>query len=290
MHYSAERPENARFVDIARFLKSIQVPTAEVLGHDPDSGYVVQRDLGNTDLWTLRLSPLEIRRGLYQDTLAAIRHLHTYPVDMFPSDRIPLSEPFGRNLYRWERNYFLDNCITKMFGIRIEPDKEKRLESELSSLADRLSSLPPCLIHRDFQSQNVMICKDRPFLIDFQGMRFGTCFYDLGSLLYDPYVEFSEDEREELLRFYFRESNTGLDWNGFRTAFREASVQRLMQALGAFGHLGITRGLRDYLIHVQPGLANLQEAVRRVKTLPCLDMVVSQCLESAGKAKASLDF
>ena len=67
------------------------------------------------------------------------------------------------------------------------------LETELSALGERLSGTGRCLVHRDLQSQNVMIRDGEPFLIDFQGMRFGSPFYDLGSLLCDPYVDFSDE-------------------------------------------------------------------------------------------------
>src|SRR5208282_5405475 len=106
------------------------------------------------------------------------------------------------------------------------------------------------LVHRDLQSQNVMIRDEKPFLIDFQGMRFGSLFYDLGSLLCDPYVHFSEIERDELLLFYYGLSKRQQEWAEFRHGFWEASAQRLMQALGAYGFLGVNRGLAAYLEHV----------------------------------------
>ena len=60
------------------------------------------------------------------------------------------------------------------------------------------------MIHRDFQSQNIMIKNDQPVFIDFQGMSTGNLFYDLGSLICDPYVTFNSDERNELIAFYYR--------------------------------------------------------------------------------------
>jgi aminoglycoside/choline kinase family phosphotransferase len=153
----------------------------------------------------------------------------------------------------------------------------EQLENELGNLAARLESGKQSLIHRDLQSQNVMICQEAPLLIDFQGMRFGSSFYDLGSLLCDPYVTFSENERMELLSYYYELSDAGLDWQVFQNAFWEASAQRLMQALGAYGFLGITKGLTDYLHHVAPGLRNLRMAAQRAVNLPLLSELCKQC-------------
>jgi len=277
MHYDPKRRENTYFVDIASFLGSIGIPVPCISGHDPDICYIVMQDLGDMDLWTLRNTSWENRRSLYQKTLAAIHRLHAHPADLFPADQISLAEAFGPNLYLWERNYFKENFIVQLCRIFPEQEFDQRLETELAAMARRLSELPRCLVHRDLQSQNVMIHNDEPFFIDFQGMRFGTLFYDLGSLLYDPYIPFSESEREELLFFYFRHSATEMDWDGFRKSFLEASVQRLMQALGAYAFLGITKGLQKYLKYINPGLQNLITAVRKAGTLPQLEELANRC-------------
>ena len=61
---------------------------------------------------------------------------------------------------------------------------------------------PRVLVHRDFQSQNIIIRNSYAYLIDFQGMRPGLAEYDLASLLYDPYVDLPEVERSELAGYY----------------------------------------------------------------------------------------
>ena len=98
-----------------------------------------------------------------------------------------------------------------------------------------------------------MIRDGEPFLIDFQGMRFGNFFYDLGSLLCDPYVHFSSSELDELLSYYYGLSEWDLDWGSFQDRFWEASAQRLMQALGAYGFLGLRKGLRPFSNISLPG-------------------------------------
>ena len=125
-----------------------------------------------------------------------------------------------------------------------------------------------------------MVRDEEPFLIDFQGMRFGSPFYDLGSLLCDPYVVFSESEIDELLSFYYKLSEQDLDWPAFRGYFWEASAQRLMQALGAYGFLGITKGLTAFLAHIPAGLNNLRRAVSHAASLPLLSELSQSCWEA----------
>ena len=83
--------------------------------------------------------------------------------------------------------------------------------------------------------------------IDFQGMRLGAAAYDLASLLYDPYVPLDEKARAALARVYPVE----------KLAF--GAVQRLVQALGAFGRLASV-GQPQFGRHVAPALQNLLAA------------------------------
>jgi aminoglycoside/choline kinase family phosphotransferase len=253
-------------------------------------------DLREKDLWSYRKASWKTRRTLYQKTLTIVHRLHSFPKDDFPSGRIKLMEEFGPDLYRWETDYFRDHFVRNVCGIELGPAFERELEEELSALADRLTGTRCCLVHRDLQSQNVMICNGEPFFIDFQGMRFGSPFYDLGSLLCDPYVPLSKSEQEELLSFYYNlwsssagilskveGSNWNLDWATFQNHFWEASAQRLMQALGAYGFLGLKKGLRTYLKHIPAGLQNLQYAVSHATNLPRLLELSSICQRAVEK-------
>ena len=132
------------------------------------------------------------------------------PVDLetFRARKIPLMPGFDRALYRWERDYFREQFVMGVCGIALDEKTEKTLERELSLLAGRIEGEGRHLIHRDLQSQNILIRENRPAFIDFQGMRQGSLFYDLASLLYDPYVRFREEERMDLLRHYHQDSGS----------------------------------------------------------------------------------
>jgi len=277
VHYDPRRVENMYFAEIAVFLREIDVPAPRLVRHDPAACLLLMEDLGGTDLWSFREASWEKRRPLYQRTLAILHRLHSFPEKDFPAGRVRLMESFGPDLYRWEQDYFREHFVRNVCGIKLEPASERDLEAELSALGNRLSGTRRCLVHRDLQSQNVMIRQGEPFFIDFQGMRFGSLFYDLGSLLCDPYVTFADREREELLSFYYGLSKRALVWAGFRDYFWEASAQRLMQALGAYGFLGLRKRLRAFLEHIPAGLRNLHQATSQVASLPLLQKLVLTC-------------
>lgn len=285
--YDPIRTENAYYGDIAGFLKGINVPVPSLILHDPHLCLMLMEDLGDNDLWTLRNEPWEKRKILYEKALAIVQRLHSFPLEEFPLTKVKLMAPFGPELYKWERDYFRDNFVKGVCGIELEPVSARELETELSALAGRLHTSSHSLVHRDLQSQNVLVRNEEPYLIDFQGMRFGSPFYDLGSLLCDPYVRFSESERDKLLVFYHGLSKRGVDLSDFRQLFWEASVQRLMQALGAYGFLGLKKGLTIFLDHIPAGLANIQHAASCVLTLPHLRELLEKCQQRIVRFKNS---
>jgi len=278
VRYDPVRVENAYYADIAVFIRSINVPAPAIFGHDPVRCLMVMEDMGNIDLWSFRTSPWDVRRALYCKTLEAAHRLHAFSIKDFPSEKVRLMDGFDTALYRWERDYFREHFVGGVCGIVPEPSLAKGLEDELAALAESLGGTESCLVHRDLQSQNVMIREGEVFLIDFQGMRFGSRFYDLGSLLNDPYAAFSEEELLDLLGFYYGLSKKDIKWPLFVECFWKASAQRLMQALGAYGFLGRTKGLRSFLDHIPSGISNLHRSVTRVSSLPLLRELTEKCL------------
>jgi len=277
VRYSPKRMENTYFVAIAGFLGDIHVPVPKIIRHDPKRSLIAMQDLGDTDLCSLRKASWDIRRAIYEKTLTVAHRLHSFPLKNFPSDRVKLMPGFDSALYHWERDYFRSYFVKGACEIKLHRSFDTQLEAELFSLAERLRETRLSLIHRDLQSQNIMVVAGEPCLIDFQGMCFGSPFYDLGSLLCDPYTEFSGAERDGLLSFYYGLVKEPFDWAGFQKAFWEASVQRLMQALGAYGFLGLTKGLPAFLSHIPAGLRHLQFAAAQVKSLPRLLELCEQC-------------
>src|SRR5205823_14717498 len=106
-------------------------------------------------------------------------------------------------------------------------------------------------------------------LIDFQGMRPGLAEYDLASLLFDPYVDLSGAERSELISYYRqKQADNGrtIDQQLDNT-LQLCAMQRLMQALGAYGFLGLVRGHEHFLRYVPRAMRSLREIVAKIEDL-----------------------
>jgi aminoglycoside/choline kinase family phosphotransferase len=284
MHYGNEVEENAYWADINKFLTDINISVPQIIAQDVSQHFILLTDLSDVDLWSQRVLPWNKRRDYYFQVLTQIRRLHAYPLVSIPAN-LKLSESYGPRLYKWEHDYFLENLVGEVCNIKPPSSLLKELKKELESLSARLQKIDPCLIHRDFQSQNIMIKNGQPVLIDFQGMRKGCLFYDLGSLICDPYVTFTAEERNELINFYYKLMGPDVSLDEFVNNFWEASAQRLMQALGAYGFLGLKKNKPTFLAHIDNGIKNLLTATTHAETLPVLHELAKECIQKLAKDK-----
>jgi len=99
-------------------------------------------------------------------------------------------------------------------------------------------------------------------------MRPGLAEYDLASLLFDPYVELSDAERSELISYYRqKQTDNGTVDRQFDNTLELCAMQRLMQALGAYGFLGLVRGYEHFLRYVPRAMRSLREIVAKIDDL-----------------------
>ena len=264
--YGSQREENRHYCEIAAFLESLDVRVPAIFHHDIQEGLIWMEDLGETDLWQFRDDPWSVRQPLYHSALEQVVRLHTRGHLTIGASRPRFEIAFDSELYRWEQHYFFENCVGRYFGIAPAAVDAACERTRLNEIAEQLGALPRVLVHRDFQSQNIMILEDRACLIDFQGMRPGLGQYDLASLLYDPYVTLTDGERESLLDDaigLYEQAGVSVA-EDFREIFDLCAMQRLMQALGAYGFLGLVKEHPQFLGHIPPALASLRKVAARV--------------------------
>jgi N-acetylmuramate 1-kinase len=261
--YDLAREENRHYVEIAQFLEAHDIRAPRIYYHDADEGLIWVEDLGENDLFSYRNELWFVRRSFYESALDEVRKLHGLPEAICIEMRQHLPAEFNAALYTWEQNYFFENCLGRYFKVdKSKIDKLAALPG-FGEIAQNLAQLPRVLVHRDFQSQNILVRNGQAYLIDFQGMRPGLAHYDLASLLYDPYVDLNETERDELLEHYCGE-RPGPD---FYETLRLCAMQRLMQALGAYGFLGLVKGHKHFLQHVPKAIQSLREVAAEIDGL-----------------------
>lgn len=239
VHWNEDREDNSQFIPVAQFLKQAKLRVPAIIHERARYRVALVEDLGDVDLLSLKDRPFSERLPLYRSAFEQVDKLFYAK----PAKDFQLMAPFDAALYRWEQNYFFEYMVEEF----LEMDATAlRKNKEFVALSERLGTVARHLVHRDFQSQNLMVKDDQVWLIDFQGLRRGRQEYDLASLIFDPYLDHTADEREQLLTLW----EDIADERPLETLFHECAAQRLMQALGAYGNIVKNRGDEWYKPHI----------------------------------------
>jgi hypothetical protein len=283
-------PEYVRWLSIGRFLGTAGLGAPEILADDPAQQTALMEDLGDDSLHALvtagpaRDDP-QLRAELYRRVVERLVDLQMRGTAL-AADLCPLAcdRLFDYATLRWETDYFRRQFLEGYCDVPAAATAA--LEGEFHRLALEVSGQPIVLMHRDYQSQNILIKDGEVRLVDFQGMRLGPLTYDLMALLSDPYFDVGDELRDELRDHYRqalpRAGGPDLAPADLQAMAVAAGLQRNMQALGAFAYLSQVKGKTAFAAHVPVGLAHLWRGIRewsatgrRADDLQALERIVS---------------
>jgi aminoglycoside/choline kinase family phosphotransferase len=269
--WDGKDPDWKRFISIQRDISSHMEILPAMYAYDEDLGCIVEEDLGAVTLKKYCAPPVPKGRleRVYRNVLDSLAQWQR----LNPGVSAAIgSRDMDMKMFLWESGYFSEHCVTEYFGggnLLSEGWEKERLR-----MAQEAASFPRVCIHRDFQSENIMLRGRMVRLVDFQGARCGPAAYDVASLLYDPYVAALTPALALRLFAYYR-SIAPLDVP--RRSLRICAMQRLMQALGAYANLSIHKGKQWYQAFVPIALKRLAGVAGEDEEFPVLKQVVSAC-------------
>ncbi|MEW6054163.1 MAG: phosphotransferase [Nitrospirota bacterium] len=306
MQCSEHDPDFLRHIEYTRFFRKYSVPVPALIREHADGKSATFEDLGDLSLYSWLRCPRSREKidTVYRKAIDILVLLHTSVTGHVAECPPLLERVFDYGHLRWETTYFLERYVAGIRNIRLR--NLSALNEELHRLALITDSFPKTVIHRDFQSQNIMITPgDVPGLLDYQGARVGPPAYDVVSLLWDPYYRLDEVVRESLLDYYIQkgyssspdgendsrgtagylrvisqdEATRELSESEFRESLLSCRLQRHMQALGAYGFLSAVKGKNYFLKYIPEGLRLLKQDAMPVKDeYPRLWELITQVL------------
>ena len=285
---SYEDQDFDRFIKIGRYFYTNGFGTPEIFSFNKAQYAVLVEDLGDETVYEVLKN--RDKGEVYRKVIDWLVGFQKKSCELGVECRNEINRYFDYRGMRWETEYFTDNFLKR--HLDVDDAKCATIQHSFDMLANEALSQPQILIHRDFQSQNIMIKDGNVRIVDFQGARQGPLAYDLMSLLKDAYVDIPKDLRKELEVYYYEKlQGTGVNKLIFpREQFRKytviAGLQRNMQALGAFAFLSFFKGKKRYLDFIPGGVENLIEGIEELESLPDRPFSLSKLLEilsGAGK-------
>ena len=266
------RDENHAFLYMAEHFmqKGLNVP--KVLAVSDDEMNYVQQDLGNVLLFDYIAEGRKTgvfsakEKDMLRETMRALARFQVIGAEEFDFNQCYPQPEFNLRSILWDLNYF-KYCFLKATGLDFQEDK---LENEFERLAYiLLQNRMNAFMYRDFQSRNVMVCKDAdgnevPYFIDFQGGRKGPVFYDVASFLWQAKANFHPDLREELVEVYLEELQKYMpvDKEVFYETLKHFVLFRTMQVLGAYGFRGYFEKKPHFLQSIPFAIDNLRHLLK----------------------------
>ena len=261
IHATGNTSEADAFVATGTHLFRKNVPVPEIYYADTFSGHVYVADLGDTHLQAQIQNTRDEHAivSIYEQVIDAAIKMWTDGKTGFDPAWTCQTPTYDRQLIlEKECRYFVDAFLKAFLGMDMAYEN---LAEEFSALADlALENAVPGLMHRDFQSRNIMIHQNKPWFIDFQGARSGPVQYDLASLLTDPYVNLPASIQARLLEYSIirLEQVMAIDRGKFIKGYQYCALARILQALGAFGFLSKVKNKPFFETFIPIALENLR--------------------------------
>lgn len=236
-----EMEDTVSFVHIAQQWRAGDIYVPKVLAVDYQQGFMLQEDLGDTQLQTVLNE--ETASECYSRALDML-----LPIQQQSAEQLP---PFDETLLRFELSLFPQWFLQQLLGIDIDDQSIATLLASVTDLlADTIAEQPYTTMHRDYHSRNIMVANDNELaLIDFQGALHGPILYDAASLLKDCYISWSEPQVQQWLKA-FAQNHPILKPYEFSTIqrwFDFTAMQRHLKCLGIFSRLWLRDGKSAYL-------------------------------------------
>lgn len=176
------------FVTVTEILAEQGLPVPQIYGVQRDERWILVEDLGDRHVSDL---PQPQRLDRQKEAVELLARVHTIP----RGETLPFTRHFDEEWICFELAHFLKHGVAEAFR---EP-----LTAGLEELARLIARLPRALCLRDFQSQNLMVDPSGKLrILDYQDALLAPPELDLAALLYDSYIEISDEDRHSLLERY----------------------------------------------------------------------------------------
>ena len=124
---------------------------------------------------------------------------------------------------------------------------KKKLKKIITSLIKKIQLPNTTFVHRDFHVSNLMIKKNKIFIIDSQDAVYGNITYDLASLIDDVRLKTSKNFKDMIYQSYFKLNKKKINKIRFKNDFEILSILRNLKIIGIFTRLAARDKKKKYL-------------------------------------------
>ncbi len=212
------------------------VRVATIIQYDDELRAMLVEDLGSTTLETRLIAHPEEELAWAKDVGDLLATWLGLLTEGAPPRAFFMLRRFDHAKFQFEWEF----CKQHFFADFLGKEAPLWLDRMMEDVHNGLESRTHSLAHRDFHVRNLMVHGDRLVTLDFQDARKGAATYDLASILFDGYWDWSAEARAIMVRSV--EEETGWSETLLWEELNLSGIQRNLKTLGTFGNQVVNRG------------------------------------------------
>lgn len=232
------------YAAINELLNNNKILTPRLISEKYKKNYIIIEDLGDyTGLKKFKNYKIDNYIKLFE-ILKKLKLVRKRTINTFLKTNYTIKNYSNNELLR-EAKLFSDWYMPKIIKKKLSLSKKLYIKI-IKKLILSLKLKKKVFVHRDFHISNIMIKKNKIYLIDSQDAVFGNEAYDLASLIDDVRIKIKLKNREKIYEKYISKQKK-INPEKLRNDFEILSVLRNLKIIGIFTRLSKRDKKHKYL-------------------------------------------
>jgi len=268
---------NDLFAAVGQAFHEHDIPIAEILAAEPETGLFLLSDLGDTHF--------EALYGSAQQDSALQAAIDLLP--QLAAIQSPAIELYTPELLFAELDLFNEWFMGRLLRLEIYTGMFQQTSEQLVTA---IELQPKCCVHLDYHCRNLLYNDGHLGVVDFQDARHGPILYDIASLLRDCYYTFPEQDIDRWLDYFVSLTPALQDHSPseIRQWFDWTAAQRQLKAIGIFSRMHFRDAKATHLQYIEPLLHRLHALAASYPELRLLNMQLTGCIKAIKPALTKL--
>ena len=232
------------YAAINELLNNNKILTPRLISEKYKKNYIIIEDLGdNTGLKKFKNYKIDNYIKLFE-ILKKLKLVRKRTINTFLKTNYTIKNYSNNELLR-EAKLFSDWYMPKIIKKKLSLSKKLYIKI-IKKLILSLKLKKKVFVHRDFHISNIMIKKNKIYLIDSQDAVFGNEAYDLASLIDDVRIKIKLKNREKIYKKFISKQKK-INPEKLRNDFEILSILRNLKIIGIFTRLSKRDKKHKYL-------------------------------------------
>jgi len=257
--------DDLAYVNVLKHFQKAGIPVPKLHAYNIPEGLLYIEDLGD-NLLEYEQAQLDEsgRKEIYAKAVEHMTGIHRDATRLENPNFVGFNRAFDEKLLFLELMHYVEYAIEARKRVKVDAEDMKVIEKHMREISEELASEPRVVVHRDYQSRNILLKNGKLRIIDFQDALMGTRQYDLVSLLRDSYVVLPWEIINHCLEKYRdiidSTEKEKLDRSHFMRIFHLQTLQRKIKDAGRFDYIDIVKNNPDFLKHIPDSIRYVKEA------------------------------